>query len=247
MSGAHRAVQDRTDGGGGTALADPDTTVLPLPLLTHRGVIPAPAAPTPVPAPRFAPARGLGYPDPRSYGGFGPAPAGLGGHHAVDLARPAGPGTDRGPRGPYQQYWVVGTVVAGFALVVLLLIVLLTSLTSTPTMTVSGTARVISTGSTMSSGSACTGRGAYSDMVSGRSVTVYGSNGTVVGTGTLQDGEAQTRPGGSDYYADSCAFTFTVSGVPADQEQYGIRVGGRSVVEYTPAQVKDDPEIWMGR
>ncbi len=128
---------------------------------------------------------------------------------------------------------------------VLLLIVLLSSL-STPTMTVSGTARVIATGSTMSSGSACTGRGAYSDMTSGQSVTVYGSNGAVVGTGTLQAGEAQTRPGGSDYYADSCAFTFTVSGVPADENEYGIQVGGRHVVEYTPTEVKDDPEIRMG-
>src|ERR1700712_265873 len=100
MSGGPPAAPGRTHDGGGIALADVDTVVQPLPLLTHRRVIPAPAPtlrPTQIQAPRFAPARGLGYPDPRSYGGFGPAPAGLGGHlHAVDLARyPGGPGPDR--------------------------------------------------------------------------------------------------------------------------------------------------------
>ena len=121
-----------------------------------------------------------------------------------------------------------------------------TSTSGAATLTITGAARVISTGSPMSSGQVCSGRGAYGDMRAGQKVTVYDGSGSVIGSGTLEEGESRTRPGGPDLYADSCAFDFTITGVPDGEQQYGIRIGTRSIVEFTPAKVRDDPEVWMG-
>ena len=72
-----------------------------------------------------------------------------------------------------------------------------------------------------SGGSTCTGQGGYSDITAGSSVTVYGSEGQVLGTGYLNVGEP--LPG-------FCDFPFTVPDVAVGEGFYLYQVTNRGKI-----------------
>lgn len=83
----------------------------------------------------------------------------------------------------------------------------------------------------------CSGTGGYSDMNSGTAVTVANGTGQTVATGSLGAGRAQDN---------DCVFPITVSGVPADLQQYSVTVSHRGTQVITATEAKDGLELTLG-
>ncbi len=90
-------------------------------------------------------------------------------------------------------------------------------------------------------GDPCGATDGYTDIATGAEVDVVDASGKVLGTGKLGAGTGQD--------AMSCVFRFTVTGVPAGQSIYGVKVGNtaRGVVHFTKDQLfGDGPHLTLG-
>lgn len=70
----------------------------------------------------------------------------------------------------------------------------------------------------------------YDDIAPGTQVTVTAPDGTVLGSGALGDPKAAS--GGI-----ICQFPFTISSVQGGEDRYGVAVGRRGTVWFSPAKV----------
>ncbi|MFD4658245.1 hypothetical protein ACFWP2_21755 [Kitasatospora sp. NPDC058444] len=86
----------------------------------------------------------------------------------------------------------------------------------------------LNTGSTK--GAACAGRGGYSDIAMGASVTVYDEGGRVLATGTLGGGKPKSL--------DGCDFPVTVPNVPKGPQFYQVEVSHRGRISLPKADAE---------
>lgn len=140
-------------------------------------------------------------------------PAGLGPVAAGFAAPPPRSGTRWG--------WIVIAIVAAIAAVALIG----TVAANNRTMTVHGTVTIYGMSGYVTPGSGCTGA-----LASGMPVTLYDASGSVVGTATLT-GSGSAANTWSTYtygYADSCSYSFTMTGVAATDDHYRVKAGSAS-------------------
>jgi hypothetical protein len=78
-------------------------------------------------------------------------------------------------------------------------------------------------------GRGCSGQGGYSDLTSGRQITVSDATGKVIGVGQLSYGRAESEV--------TCRFPFEVKGLPA-ADFYGIELQRRGTLRYPIADLK---------
>lgn len=80
-------------------------------------------------------------------------------------------------------------------------------------------------------GTACQGEGGYDDVVGGAQVKILDATGAVIAFGNLSSGMSvqlfDVKTGSSH-----CRFTFSVLGVPAKGDIYGVEVAQRGVVQF---------------
>lgn len=74
----------------------------------------------------------------------------------------------------------------------------------------------------------CIGDRGYTDIQPGAQVTVSGSSGTVLATGTLTSGRPDSM---------RCAYTFSVADVPRGEGSYQVEVSSRGKVRFDEAAV----------
>ena len=102
-----------------------------------------------------------------------------------------------------------------------------------PPYTLRGTVTLIATNNlnydVPNVGRGCSGQGGYSDLTSGKQVTVTDASGKVIGVGQLSFGRAE-----SDV---TCPFAFEVKGVPA-ADFYGIELQNRGTLRFSAVDMK---------
>ena len=81
----------------------------------------------------------------------------------------------------------------------------------------------------------------YADIVSGASVVITDPAGKTIALGALGDG----RVAAGD--STTCDFPFTVPDVPAGAKFYGVEIAHRGIVQFPEAQMKNDPQMTLGR
>lgn len=91
-------------------------------------------------------------------------------------------------------------------------------------------------GSGTKDGAACSGNEMYGDIAQGTQIVVSDPEGTIVAVGTLGDGTTK----GPD-----CVFPFTVEHVPKMEKFYGITLGQRGTLTYTPDQMKEGLHLYL--
>ncbi|MFJ3793485.1 hypothetical protein [Kitasatospora sp. NPDC090091] len=79
-------------------------------------------------------------------------------------------------------------------------------------------------------GAVCVGRGGYSDIAMGASVTVYDEGGRVLATGTLGAGKGKSL--------DGCDFPVTVPNVPKGPQFYQVEVSHRGKISLPKADAE---------
>jgi hypothetical protein len=197
-----------------------------------------PAGPWPphsVPAPRAAaphlPPAGLAV---------APAPSSW---HAR-LAEAAGPAALDQIPGPVRRHpnLAAGALI-GFVVLALVLIV---SAATPSTIDVNGSLLHVDSSSPLRAGTSC--HTALLDT--GTPVQITDSTGAVLASGTLDTGIAMIDSGsayGREGYATSCAFSFTVTGVPAGRSSYGIEVNGvPNRLVFSEQELRDGPGLHNG-
>ncbi|MFZ3497185.1 hypothetical protein ACODT5_28845 [Streptomyces sp. 5.8] len=107
--------------------------------------------------------------------------------------------------------------------------------TLTGTMTARGEKSSIGKVSSRENG--CAGTGGYQDMRSGTTVTVYDTQGTVLGQGTLGPGTYTGDWKSTD--SNTCTFPVTVTGVPEGKVSYQVEVGRRGKLLLTEEEAKN--------
>ncbi|MEV0269349.1 hypothetical protein AB0H43_11265 [Hamadaea sp. NPDC050747] len=85
-------------------------------------------------------------------------------------------------------------------------------------------------------GAVCSGNEMYGDITPGTQIVVSDAEGTVVAVGTLGEGISK----GSD-----CVFPFTIEHVPKAQKFYGLTLGQRGTLTYTPKQLKEGLHLYL--
>jgi hypothetical protein len=100
--------------------------------------------------------------------------------------------------------------------------------------TLHGTLTLHSISDISRSGGSCSGTGGYSDLTGGGAVTVKNESGTVIGTGSLDQGVSDTT-----YPTVVCHFSFTISNLP-DAKFYSIEVTHRGALTYSEDQLNSD-------
>ena len=100
--------------------------------------------------------------------------------------------------------------------------------------TLHGTLTLTSSGGISRSGSNCSGTGGYSDLTAGGAVTVKNESGTVIATGSLDDGVSDAT-----YPTVVCHFSFTIASVP-DAKFYSIEVTHRGALTYSQDHLNSD-------
>ncbi len=161
---------------------------------------------------------------------WAPTPAGV---HWADAQPPAGLpamgwqvyGPPTPPRRSGMRWgWIVLGVVAAIVAVA----IIGTVAQKTAKMTINGSVVAYGYGS-LTPGSGCSMR-----SMAGKPISIFGSNGDLVGTTTLSgdDGVAVNEWNTSTYgnYADGCRFTFTLAGVSAADDYYTVAVGSDRTV-----------------
>jgi hypothetical protein len=132
----------------------------------------------------------------------------------------------------------IGAIAVGVAALGLVLGVV----AAASTMEITGTFQLVDAGyygyGGFSSGSACSGRGGYSDIHAGTGVTIADASGAVVATGSLQSGRASS--------STTCDFTFTVPDVPAGEDFYQVEVSHRGTLTYTADQLRAGLALSLG-
>jgi hypothetical protein len=114
--------------------------------------------------------------------------------------------------------WIVLGVVAAIVAVA----IIGTVAQKTSKMTINGSAVVYGMSSLMAPGTACT-----SPAMTGKPVSIFGSNGDLVGTSSLTGSgvavnQWNTYSGG---YADACQYSFTLTDVTASDDYYRVTLG----------------------
>jgi len=74
----------------------------------------------------------------------------------------------------------------------------------------------------------CLGDGGYSDIAGGANVTIKGATGAVIGVTHLKAGKAS----GGD-----CAFAWTASGIPGNEQFYTVEISHRGALTYPRNQL----------
>jgi hypothetical protein len=100
--------------------------------------------------------------------------------------------------------------------------------------TLHGTLTLTSSSGISRSGGHCSGTGGYSDLTAGGAVTVKNESGTVIATGSLDQGVSDAT-----YPTVVCHFSFTISNLP-DAKFYSIEVTHRGTLTYSRDQLKSD-------
>lgn len=146
--------------------------------------------------------------------GYGPPPAGLGGPAPMYApAPPAHPVAPRRPRGG----WIALGIVAGVALLGLIGILV----AANQPMTVQGSATVYGMSGYLTPGTSCT-----STYYTGRPVSIFGADGSLIGISTITGyGTAVNQWGTYSGYADACRYSFTVANVPTGEKSYRVTLG----------------------
>lgn len=98
---------------------------------------------------------------------------------------------------------------------------LLSSVTGPGAFTLQGSMELNDYGGVRTTGSSCAGKGGYSDIRTGASVTVYDSANAVVASGRLVSSTPISR---------GCRFDIEVPDVPAGEEFYQVEVSHRGKV-----------------
>ncbi len=88
-------------------------------------------------------------------------------------------------------------------------------------------------------GDPCRTGGEFADIQPGTTVTVSDASGKSVALGALDAGKQDG--------ASNCRFQFTVSGVPAGEDFYGIEVSHRGRGQYTAARLRERVDLTLGR
>lgn len=97
--------------------------------------------------------------------------------------------------------------------------------------TLHGTLTLTSSSQISRSGSNCSGTGGYKDLTAGGAVTVKDEGGTVIATGSLDQGTSDPT-----YPTVVCRFTFTIANIP-DAKFYSIEVTHRGALTYSQDQL----------
>jgi hypothetical protein len=134
---------------------------------------------------------------------------------------PFGPPRPGGPPKRTPWGWIIGGIAGGFVLLVVLILVAVVALVPR-TMTVNGSVVVGGRGTLQP------GMGCEMTSAAGRPVSIFGSDGRLVGSTSLTgtNGIAvnqwnSAQPG----LADGCQFPFTLSGVDAEDTFYRVTLG----------------------
>lgn len=90
----------------------------------------------------------------------------------------------------------------------------------------------------------CEGRGGYADLTKTAQVVVTDAAGAVVATGAIDDFGTRTNDYGRII---RCVFTFTVYGVPAGHDFYGVEVAHRGKLTYSAEQLRNPLQLEIGR
>jgi hypothetical protein len=108
------------------------------------------------------------------------------------------------------------------------------------TFTVTGTFAITAPAGTYNPATYCTGAG-YADVHTGTEVVLSDEAGKTLAVGQLVAdaslGDASRR---------GCAYTFTLTGVPAGIKIYGLTMSHRGTVHYTEAQLRAGPHLTLG-
>lgn len=115
---------------------------------------------------------------------------------------------------------------------VLLAALLLVTFACGGSQTLHGTITLTSSSGVSHSGTKCNGTGGYDDLTGGAPVTVKNENGSVIATGSLDEGVSDTT-----YPTVSCHFSFTIPNLP-DAKFYSIEVTHRGALTYSQDQLK---------
>lgn len=86
-------------------------------------------------------------------------------------------------------------------------------------------------------GVSCDPTGGYSDIGPGKQVVISDAAGTTIGIGKLDRGAN---------LPDGCTFTFHIEGIPDGHDFYGIAIGKRGTMRYTPDQIAKPVELSLG-
>ena len=100
--------------------------------------------------------------------------------------------------------------------------------------TLHGTLTLTTSSDITRSGGHCSGTGGYSDLTAGGAVTVKNESGTVIATGSLDQGVSDAT-----YPTVVCHFAFTISNVP-DAKFYSIEVTHRGALTYSQDQLNSN-------
>lgn len=105
------------------------------------------------------------------------------------------------------------------------------SVESTPTsQTISGTLKLYGRAAAQVGGGRCSGTGGYDDIDAGTQVRVSNEDGTLIGTGHLEEGELNLPK------KTICTFPFVVEGIP-NAAFYSIEVSHRGELTYSAAEL----------
>jgi hypothetical protein len=138
---------------------------------------------------------------------------------------------------------LAAAAVIGF---VVLAVILIVSAATPSTIDVHGSLLHVDSSSPLRAGSSCrTGL-----LDAGTPVEITDSSGTALGSGTLDTGIAMIDSGsvyGSEGYATSCAFSFTVNDVPAGHSSYRIAINGvPNRLSFSEQELRDGPGLHNG-
>lgn len=160
------------------------------------------------------------------------------------LAEAAGPAALDQIPGPLRRHPnLTAAALIGF---VILAVILIVSGATPSTIDVHGSLLHVDSSTPLRAGTSCH----TSLLDTGTSVEITDSSGTVLGSGTFDAGIAMIDSSsvyGSEGYATSCAFSFTVDGVPAGQDSYRIEIAGvPNRLSFSEQELRDGPGLHNG-
>lgn len=93
--------------------------------------------------------------------------------------------------------------------------------------TLHGTVHLTSSSGVTHAAGSCSGSGGYDDLTAGAPVTVKNESGSIIATGTLDEGVSDPA-----YPTVACDFAFTISNLP-DAKFYSVEVSHRGALTYS--------------
>jgi hypothetical protein len=210
--------------------SDPVTSAIPLPRAPENGPDLAPWSPG-IPTQRGAPVqrgiRWLDTPPEDTESTRHAPPAGL---DALPAHRPR---------------WALIALTIGVVLVVVGVVAVVGIVTlAHRTMTVQGSLVVAGRGGALVPGATCS-----VSRMPGRSVSIFGPDGSVVASAPLSTGGTATDQWHTAFpYADACRFAFTVTDVPASDDSYRVGLDGNpsDTVPFTRDELTKGAQLTYG-